>query len=80
MTDPREVSDAVTERLQAALPGWQMHAYLPSENPPHITVYDGDGNVVHDADVPVVVWEPVEPVPTMTVRVECSDEWTDLGP
>ena len=77
MTDPREIADAVAEHVQAALPDWQVH-YRPAENPPHITVWDADGNVVLDMDPPVTVWEPVGPVPTMTVRVEHSDGWTEL--
>lgn len=78
MSDPHEIADAVTERVQAAFPDWQFHAYRPMENPPHITVYDVDGNVVHEMDPPVIVLEPVEPVPTMTVTIKHSDEWTEL--
>lgn len=82
MSDPHEIADAVTERLQTALPDWQIHAWLPSENPPHLTVYDPDGNIVHEMDPPVIVWEPVEPVPTMTVTLSDDVEggWTELTP
>lgn len=81
MPDPREIADAVTERLQTALPDWQFHTYRPSENP-HLIVRDSDGNIVHEADPPVFVWEPVEPVPTMTVTLSDDVEggWTELWP
>lgn len=80
MSDPHEIADAVTARVQAVLPDWQTHAYRPAEDPPHILVRDSDGNIVHEMDPPIFVWEPVEPVPTMTVTLKISDEWTELGP
>lgn len=76
--------DALAEGLRAALPDWQVQAYRPSENPPHITVYDVNGNVIEalDVDPPITVWELGEPGPTMTVRIEHSPEdgptWTEL--
>lgn len=80
MADPHEIADAVTGHLQTALPGWQFHTYRPMESPPRIIVRDSDGNIVHEADPPVIVWEPVEPAPTMTVTLSDDVEggWTEL--
>lgn len=63
------LAETIAERVQATLADWQFHTYRPMENPPRIIVRDSDGNVTYETlDPPLVVWEPVGPMPTVTRR------------
>lgn len=73
MPDFRELADAMVERLRHE--GLDVTTYEPRASIPTLRVYDGDGNLLYEKEV-----GPLPPYtgPTMTVRIEHSDDWTDI--